>query len=378
MNLLYIANSRIPTEKAHGFQIMKTIEAFIDEGVSVDLLIPVRRNHIKEGVVKFYDLKKSPHIIYIKNYFGLIETFCPAVYFPVQRFIFTWFAFIYVIFSGRKIIYTREITLAFLLSLFGKKVLFEDHEPKNKFIFIYKFFIKHIYKKIVVAENLLKLYENSNVPRSSYIFVPNGVDLKEYDAVSPDRGVWRKIGLTGSEKIILYIGHFYKWKGVYTLLDAAQHVSSGTIVLIGGTKEDKSTVDDYIQKNKIENVKVVPFLPHHEIVKFTKSADVLVLPNTASEERSLRYTTPIKLFEYMASGVPIVASNVESFKFYLKDNLNAFLFEPDNSESLGIKINELLSDAGLCKIVSMKASHDVKEFTWGKRAESILHFIDKR
>ena len=88
------------------------------------------------------------------------------------------------------------------------------------------------------------------------------------------------------------------------------------------------------------------------------------------------YTTPIKLFEYMASGAPVVASDLPSFSKYLKDNENSLLFEPDNPKSLAEKVNTLLENHSMGEKLSNKAYSEVHEFTWQKRVEKILNFVN--
>ena len=74
MNILYIANSRIPTEKAHGLQIVKTIEAFIRAGENVRLLLPRRRNHITDGYRSFYHVEDNIPMTFVPNVFSFLET----------------------------------------------------------------------------------------------------------------------------------------------------------------------------------------------------------------------------------------------------------------------------------------------------------------
>lgn len=374
--IAYLANARIPTEKAHGLQIAKMAESFSSLGCKVTLWLPNRKNIINTSIKEFYNLKFEIDTVKLLNIFYFFEDFSKKIYFPIQRFFFFWQALILMPFAKCDFIYSREITLCFWLQLFGKKTVFEDHEPKVKFKFLYYFFINHIRHKILVAKNLEKIYEESGVDKDTYEVSPNGVDLEEIKEVKADRNIWKEIfGLLPSEKIILYVGHFYEWKGVDVLIAAAEFMTEGKIVLVGGTPEDKERIDKMIKSKNLKNIFLHSFVPHLEALKYIKSADILVLPNTAKEERSAKYTTPIKMFEYMASGVPIVASRIESFQSYLEDKKNSVLFEPDNPQDLAEKIRLLMSDNSLAQNLVMQSLAQAKDYSWKNRAEKILNFI---
>lgn len=374
MRLLYITNSRMPTEKAHGFQIMKTVQAMEQSGADVTLLIPSRKNYIKTNIAEFYNVKIQSRVIRVLDLVRCLQYISEKIYFPFQRLWFLVASFFYGLF-WRGNIYSRDITVVFLLSLFGKKVAYEDHEPKQSHKKLYALFLRHIPKKVIVARGLVDLYKEFGVKESSCALIANGVDVKEFDQVSADKQLWSKeFGIKEDARVALYVGHFYRWKGVYTLLDSAKNVNVA-VVLIGGTKEDFAAVEQYVKNNNISNVYLKRFIEHSKVIEFAKSADVLVLPNTAKEERSQKYTTPIKLFEYMASEVPIIASNISSFKYYLKDRENALLCEPDSADDLAKAINRLSEDSNLQRKLAEQAKKDVQEYDWKKRAQKIIDFI---
>lgn len=376
MRLLYIANSRLPTEKAHGLQIVKTIEALAQAGLEITLLIPRRKNHIKTNIADFYNIQG-----------GLMRTVRPwdvvrplqyiseSLYFPFQRIWFTAAAFMYGLF-WRGAAYSRDITVSFLLALIGKNVAYEDHEPKNRLRGLYGFFLKRIPKKVAVARGLVDMYRAMGISEETYGCAPNGVDIAEFDATARDESLWsRELGVKEGTPVALYVGHFYAWKGVYTLLDAAKDIRAA-VALIGGTKEDYAAVERHIKERGISNVCLRKFMPHREVIRFIKSADVLILPNTAAEERSQKYTTPIKLFEYMASGVPIVASNIPSVTPYVRHNENAFLCEPDNSEALARAVNQAINNKEIARQVAQRAYKEAVKYTWSERAKKIIEFIE--
>lgn len=375
MRLLYITNSRMPTEKAHGLQIVKTIEALARAGLEITLLIPRRKNHIKTNIVNFYNIQSGlMRMVRVWDIVRPLQYVNESLYFPFQRIWFTAATFMYGLF-WRGAVYSRDISISFLLALVGKSVVYEDHEPKNRFKKLYAFFLKRIPKKVVVARGLVDAYRAMGIPAATYVWAPNGVDIAEFDAVSRDASVWnREFGIPEETPVVLYVGHFYAWKGVYTLLPAVKNIRAA-VVLIGGTKEDYETVSKYIKEHVIASIFLHPFVPHHEVIKFIKSADVLVLPNTATEERSQKYTTPIKLFEYMASGVPIVASDVGSFIPYLRHNENALLFEPDNPNKLATAVNQAIQNPNRMATLAASARQSAKQYSWDIRAQTMANFI---
>ncbi len=202
---------------------------------------------------------------------------------------------------------------------------------------------------------------------------PNAVDIQEFDiAVSRDEAR-EKLNLPLDKKIVVYTGHLYSWKGVDTLALAAQKLSREyLVVFVGGNSEDVQHFRETY--GNISNIVIAGFRPHHEIPLWQKAADVLVLPNTAKEDISKYYTSPMKLFEYAASKRPIVASRIPSIT-ELVDDTRALLVEPDNARELAQNILRVGTDTALGDGRSKIAYTWVLEHTWEKRAERIIDFM---
>lgn len=122
------------------------------------------------------------------------------------------------------------------------------------------------------------------------------------------------------------------------------------------------------------NIKILGRRPHHEIPLYLKAADVLVLPNSGKEDISRLYTSPMKLFEYMASMSPIVASRLPSICEILNDG-NAVLVEPDRPEALASAVESVLGNELLVRAITKQALVDVEKYSWDRRAKMILEFI---
>jgi glycosyltransferase involved in cell wall biosynthesis len=101
-----------------------------------------------------------------------------------------------------------------------------------------------------------------------------------------------------------------------------------------------------------------------------REARILVLPNPASA-LSTRFTSPLKLFEYMAARRPIVATDLPSIREVLRDGENALLVPSDDPESMAAAIRRLLDDDQLSERLARNAADAVQQYTWSRRAERL-------
>jgi glycosyltransferase involved in cell wall biosynthesis len=87
------------------------------------------------------------------------------------------------------------------------------------------------------------------------------------------------------------------------------------------------------------------------------------------------FTSPLKLYEYMAAGLPIVASDLPSLREVLRHDENALLVPPDEPAALADSLGRLLTDAALGERLRRQAHADVQGRTWSARAASVLSFL---
>ena len=166
------------------------------------------------------------------------------------------------------------------------------------------------------------------------------------------------------EKIVLYAGHLYAWKGVDILALAAPLLPENTnVIFIGGTEKDIKAFKSKYGSTK--NVRILGKKPYGQMPLYMRAADVLVIPNSAKDDVSRLYTSPMKLFEYMASGTPIVASDLPSVREILDDSM-AYFFKPDDERSLKESINKVLASEK-----NLNNSVGGKEYSWDNRNKVI-------
>ncbi|MBF0519595.1 MAG: glycosyltransferase family 4 protein [Nitrospirae bacterium] len=174
---------------------------------------------------------------------------------------------------------------------------------------------------------------------------------------------------------LFYSGSLYKWKGVDLLIEAMMYLPDETLVIAGGG----GRLDELKQFVKLlglsERVTFTGHIPHVKITKLLKDAKLSFIPNVQSEIS--KYTSPLKMFEYMAGGVPIVAADLPGISELLRHRHSAMLFTPGDLHDLVRKTQTLLNDAALASLLAENARELARSHTYEKRAGRIIDFITR-
>ena len=146
---------------------------------------------------------------------------------------------------------------------------------------------------------------------------------------------------------------------------------------MGGLDEDNVKYADAAKSRNIENFQLTGFVPHSSVPMYLRATDILVIPYTKEitikgGTRASEFTSPIKLFEYMASGRPIITSSIPTINEVLEDRETALFFEPGNLNDFSSKLEELLANPVLSKTLSENSTYKVSEYTWEARVKKIL------
>ncbi len=359
--IVYIADIRFPTEKAHGIQIARMCEAFADQGHEVELVVPSRLNTITESPYGFYGVKQNFKVRKVWSLdvvrFGPLGFLVHAVTFAMTVFFLYW--------REKGLIYTRDTLLVVLLSILGKRVCCEIHDIRNNIFF--SFVVQRVNTVVVITKALKEALVDMGVSGDTIIVAPDGVALQMFDISLSQDEARRATGLPRDRQIVMYTGHLYSWKGADVLARAAQYIPSALFVFVGGTKED---VKVFSERYSQDNVHILGHQRYENIPQYLKAADVLVLPNTVEKKISNLYTSPLKLFEYMAVKRPIIASDLPSLREILNEEMAAF-FHPGDPEDLANRIGGMLSNVEQATFLASRAREAVSVYSWNTRAERI-------
>ncbi|MBU0981560.1 glycosyltransferase family 4 protein [Patescibacteria group bacterium] len=372
MKLLYLSNNRFPTEKAHGLQIAKMCEAFLEAEVDLTLIVPRRKQtkHVPvDSAQVFYQLRVEVPVVRLWCIDFLTSKWVPRVlaYF-LQSFTFGLRARLALLGKRKEVIYTRT-----LLPLWGvrrARWFFEAHTfPKTpagrKFQSIV---LRGASGVVCISEGLKEKYEEI-LPHSVPILVAHdGVDLSIFSSLPEKDEARRRLGLPEDKKIVLYTGSPYKWKGVFTLAKATAKLNDVLAVFVGGNEDEPELKS---LSKKAEAARVIPYVPYGMVPDYLAAADVLAIPNSAKDPVGREDTSPLKLFEYMATGKKILASDVPALKRVLSEE-TAWFFKADDAADLR---KELLICLGSEQRRGERAAEEARKYSWKKRVESILEFV---
>jgi glycosyltransferase involved in cell wall biosynthesis len=394
MTMNYVANLRIPTERAHGLQIFKMSEAFAHT-----LSLSLKRKETSFCLIypfRFQDktLKdsKDPFLYYhLQHRFPLrrlcsfdlqllLEPWVSASLrqklFMLQAASFAFFATLYCLFSRETICFTRDVYFAiffsFFKTLFKKKLFYEEHVIPQKHPQLYLSMLHKADGIITLTHLMKKELQTAGIPPSQILVASDAASpFPPSPPYPPEFEAYRQ------HIKIVYTGQLMEWKGVYTLAEAMKNLPAPYVCLfLGGVPLQQEKLQEFIQTQHLENCKVLGHFPYTRIPEFLASADLLVLPNTGKETISTTYTSPLKLFEYLSAQKPIVASAIPSLQEILEHGRNAWLVHPDDPQALAEGIRHLIESPELAQKLACQAKQESTQYTWENRAQQILEFID--
>ena len=382
MRLLYIVNQRIPTEKAYGIQIAKSCEAFARQSIGVELLAPKRKGSINNSFFNYYGVDKN---------FTFEKINSPDFYWPgsLDKLAFLFKQIISAIKLSRyalkdkpDFVYSRDELPLFVLSFFRNGLCYEAHRFSERRGFFYKRFMKCDVGVVAISGGLKDKFIKFGFSSDKMLVAHDGVNLQEFNISKGQKECRDMLGLPVNKKIIGFVGQLKTMgmdKGVGTLIKAYKQLCQRhpdlMLVIVGGKKEDLVEYKNLVRKDNLnENQVLFTGQQDYKIIPdYLKSFDILAMPYPYNTHYAF-YMSPLKLFEYMASGRPIIASDLPSVREVLNDS-NTIFVEPDNSDSLSEGISKIINDENLSIKITEQALNDIKKYTWDKRVEKILNFL---
>lgn len=366
--IIYLGYTKLPSKRANSYQTFIVSKYLSKFSSNFRLVVPFYGK--LDCPFEFYNTPKNDFKIqYLYSVkLKLIWFLSKKIGFQLERIFYLFSVINYLTkIKSRAIIFTRDPFLlyaAWLSSCLNKNlesIFFEAHKTYN-----FLNFLKTKIKGTITTNNYINdFFKNTGF--SNVETIPNGFnlnDFKDFEIPNYKEGTL----------VVGYIGRNLKWKGLEVLLESFKYLNPKKFKLLvaGLSKNELEEITKTLNKHKI-NFELYEYLNRKEIIELYKKIHILVLPNSKKFTEN-NETSPIKLFEYMASKRIILASEIPAIMEILNKK-NAFFFESDNPKDLSKSI-ENITDIKLIESKINNAYDNVIKYSWQSRAKKIKLFLN--
>jgi glycosyltransferase involved in cell wall biosynthesis len=372
MRIVCVSASQVPSDTANSIQVMKVCQAFAQIGQEVILLVPGLR---PEG------LRPAG----LQSHYGL-RTLFNIEWLPGRsRRLFPWKAVRYARRLGADLLYAWPVQAGALSLLAGLPSMLEAHDRPSGLAgpLWFRLFLSRRGRKrlLPITQALQNDLERryGRLPEVQVRVAPDGVDLERYVRLPDPEAARRDLGLPASPTV-LCTGHLYAGRGADLFLELAGRFPQASFVWVGGRPADVEAWRRRTSSLSLENVIFTGFVPNERIPLYQSAGDVLLMPyertvSTSSGGNTAAICSPMKMFEYMAAGRPILASDLPVLREVL-DESTAVFCPPEHTPAWESALGELLTDPKRRQDLGRRARLAVRGYSWTERARRVLEGFD--
>ena len=164
-------------------------------------------------------------------------------------------------------------------------------------------------------------------------------------------------------------------KGISDIIEALTQLPGMTFVAVGGGEPDIARYTSLARQKGIDaRVMLFPHAPQPVLALYQQAADILLMPFPDTPHYR-NHMSPVKMFEYMASNRPIIASDLPTIREVLNER-NAVIVPPGSPESIVRGVKQLIEDPAHGILIAQRAHAEVEQYSWKNRASRVLSFIN--
>jgi glycosyltransferase involved in cell wall biosynthesis len=370
-----IATSRIPSRTANSIQVMKVCQALVALGHDVRLWVPRSGPSLDSDALAHHYGLRSAFPIHPLRVLPKARhyDFCLRSVMAARR-------------SGADLHYVWPLQAAALATSFNIPTILEVHDlPAGRFgPALFRRFLqgrgrRRILPTTAMLRDSLERQYGVELRHPLAVLSPNGVDLERYRDLPPPQEARRRLGL--EERLTaVYTGHLYAGRGIGLILELARLNPSMGFVLAGGEPVSIEHWRRQAQASGLSNFVLLGFVPNDELPLVQAAGDMLLMPH---ERRVLDsgggdiapFTNPMKVFEYLATGRPILASALPILREVL-DEACAILVPPEDLEAWHQAVGSMARAPQERRDLGREALSRARRYTWIERERNALAGLD--
>ncbi|MCL4397640.1 glycosyltransferase family 4 protein [Patescibacteria group bacterium] len=373
-------------------------QAFFDNGHKLELLqprIPPVKT-IKENFWDYYQLAPNRYVLKSLPCLILPETLLTERFFSHLRyFVMSWSyslgLVLYLFTNKRKYVHLftecKEILvlLKLIKLIYSPTVVYEVHILPGNFYerLLEKIALSRVDIIVTTTHKMAEYYTKKNFAGKIEV-LPNSINLQDFDYQTSKSELRKGLKLPSEKIIVGYGGRFLTnnmEKGIPELISAMGILKKENkklfLVCVGGPEEQIEKYRRLAKENNLakDDYYFIGHVPPKTLYKYMRAFDVCAMPFPWTEHYAY-IMAPLKMFEYMATKNPIIATDLPSVKEVLIDRETALLAEPGSPESLALGIKELITNKKLAETIATQAFQTVSQkYTWRHRAKRVLSLI---
>jgi glycosyltransferase involved in cell wall biosynthesis len=370
MRIACVTPSAIPSTTANSIQAVKACHALASLGHSVRLFCPGNGAIRWQDLVDNYELTTPFEISKIPSNPGL------------KRYDFTWKCLRPATVWKADLMYTWLPQFAWLAGVYGFPSVLEIHDRITGKLgpwFFRQYLNTWPDKRVLVITRALKMVLECQTGQpfapDVVTVAPNGVELDKYQNLPDAASARSKLDLPPRFTAV-YTGHFYPGRGMDLLLELAKRLAHVSFVWVGGKPEDVAFWKNKVETGGIKNVVITGFIPKAKLPLYQAAGDVLLMPyETAiagsSGGNSAEICSPMKMFDYLASGRVIISSELPVLHEVLNEN-NAIFCPPTDAAAWVNALQTIQREPDKMAALSKQSRLDASRYSWQNRAKLAL------
>lgn len=223
-----------------------------------------------------------------------------------------------------------------------------------------------------IAESMVA----TGMPAEKIVMLHSGFNRQflPRDPVGAEQWRQKLLSQSTAQKLVVYAGGLHRFKGVDLLIQVAQQLPEVQFAIAGGNASQQQHYQQQVDALKLSNVKLLGCLSHTELPPLLQAADVLAHPHLANQEAT--YTSPLKFFEYMAAGTPIVAAKIVTLAEFVSSPAVAVWCEPDDVADFAKGIVAALAKYPRQPEGYSEMLQFVEQYSWESRMAKILTYVE--